>query len=77
VLFGRLKIEVEDADLIAKALKPDDMDWCYSYSDGNTLFIEVKTDKIGAMINALEDYFINLKAIMSVQNALKLLGLKD
>jgi tRNA threonylcarbamoyladenosine modification (KEOPS) complex Pcc1 subunit len=71
MLFARLKIKLEDAELIHKALKPDDMDWCYTYSKGDMLFIEVRTNKIGAMINALEDYFINLKALQSVINALK------
>lgn len=75
MLFARLKIETDFAELIHKALKPDDMDWCYTYFDRGYLFIEVKTEKIGAMINALEDYFINLKALQSVISTLKELKL--
>ncbi len=71
MLLARIKIKMEHADLIHKSLKPDDMKWCYTYSKDGYLYIEVKTEKMGAMINALEDYFINLKALQSVINFLK------
>ncbi len=71
MLFARLRLNLEFADLIHEALKPDDMEWCYTYLKDGHLFIEIKTEKIGAMINALEDYFINLKALQSVINVLK------
>ncbi len=67
MLFARVRINVRDAELVAESLKPDDMDWCYCYTSDGVLVIEVKTEKIGAMINALEDYFINLKALMSME----------
>jgi tRNA threonylcarbamoyladenosine modification (KEOPS) complex Pcc1 subunit len=75
MLFARVKIESDNAELIHKALKPDDMNWCYTYAKDGILFIEVKTEKMGAMINALEDYFINLKALQSVIKALNELKL--
>ncbi len=75
MLFARVKIESDDAELIHMSLKPDDMDWCYTYAKDGNLFIEVKTEKIGAMINSLEDYFINLKALKNVINVLKELKL--
>ncbi len=71
MLFARLKIEFKYERLVHESLKPDDMDWCYTYVKDDRLFIEVKTEKIGAMINALEDYFINLKALQSVINVLE------
>lgn len=75
MLFARLSLNLEFADLIHESLKPDDMDWCYTYSKDGFLIIEIKTEKIGAMINALEDYFINIKALQSVINALKEINL--
>jgi len=66
LFFCRLKLRLEHADLIAKALKPDDMEWCYCYTKDNYLIIEVKTDKIGAMLSAVDDYFINIKAILPI-----------
>lgn len=75
MLFARLRIETDFAELIHKALKPDNMDWCCTYFNRCYLFIEVKTEKIGAMINALEDYFINLKALQSVISSLRELRL--
>ena len=75
MLFARVRIESDHAELIHKVLKPDDMNWCYTYAKDGILFIEVKTEKMGAMINALEDYFINLKALQSVIKALNELKL--
>ena len=66
MFFCRLKLRLEDAELIAKALKPDDMEWCYCYANDNYLIIEVKTDKIGAMLSAVDDYFINIKAVLPI-----------
>jgi tRNA threonylcarbamoyladenosine modification (KEOPS) complex Pcc1 subunit len=71
LLFGRLKIELDDAELIAEALKPDDLDWCYCYAEDGCLIVEVKTDKIGALLSAVDDYFINLKASLAVLSILK------
>ena len=65
-MFGRVKIEMDDAEIVARALSPDDLDWCYCYAEGGKLIIEVRTDKIGAMLNAIDDYFINIKAVVQV-----------
>ena len=71
MMFGRLGIEIEDAELVANALKPDDMEWCYCYAKDGKLIVEVKTDKIGALLNAIDDYFINLKAVLPVLKVLR------
>lgn len=70
MLFVRLEFDVEDADLIAKALNPDDTEWARSFSNGK-LIIEIKTKKIGAAMNASEDFFRNIKTALSVLDALK------
>jgi len=70
VLYGKIRIEMDEADLIVRALNPDDLKWSYCRLEGKDLVIEIKTEKIGAMINAIEDYFINLKAVSSVQKIL-------
>lgn len=67
----RLEIESEDAEVIAKALKPDDLEWAMSKIEGRRLVIEVKTHKIGALINAVEDFFMNIKSASSALNALE------
>ena len=71
MFFCRLKLKLDDADLIAKALKPDDMEWCYCYTKDSYLIIEVKTDKIGAMLSAVDDYFINIKAVLPILKYLR------
>ncbi len=71
LMFGRLVIEMEDAETVAEALKPDDLDWCYCYAENGRLVVEVRTDRIGALLSAIDDYFVNLKAVMPV---LEILG---
>ncbi len=68
---AKLKIEIEDAEIVARALKPDDLDWCYCYVENGKIVIIVETDKIGAMLNAIDDYFINLKAVKGLFEAMK------
>ncbi len=63
---GRLRIEIEDAEVLAKALSPDDPDWCRCYAEGNVLIVEVKTDRIGALLNAIDDYLLNIKAVLPI-----------
>jgi len=73
---GKVRIRVEgeggrEAEIIALALKPDDMEWSEAKAEGNELILEVRTPKIGAMINAYDDYFLNLIAARSVLEALR------
>jgi len=65
-MYGKLRIEIDDADIVARALKPDDLDWCRCHSENGTLVIEVETDKIGALLSAIDDYLLNLKAIFPI-----------
>jgi len=65
-----LEFDVKDPEVIAKALKPDDTEWAKSFSDG-VLIVEIKTKKIGAAMNATEDFFRNIKAALSVLDALE------
>lgn len=68
---ARLIIDESDAEIIAKALGPDDLEWAKSYIENGNLVVEVRTHKIGALINALEDFFMNIKAAVSVLNDLE------
>lgn len=63
---ARVEIEVNEAETIATALKPDDIAWTRCYVEGNRLIIEAETDKTGAMLNALDDYILNIKAAVSL-----------
>ncbi|WP_457591269.1 KEOPS complex subunit Pcc1 [Geoglobus sp.] len=67
----RLEIDAKDAGIIAEALKPDDLQWAGSRLEDGRLIIEVKTHKIGALINAVEDFFMNIKTSLSALDALE------
>jgi hypothetical protein len=69
--FARLELDVEDADVIANALKPDDLSWTRCYCENGKLIIEIETGKIGAMLVAADDYFLNVKAAVSALKALR------
>lgn len=70
--FARLELDVRDADVIAKALKPDDLGWTRCYSEDGRLIIEIETSKIGAMLVAADDYFLNVRAAVSALKALRM-----
>jgi tRNA threonylcarbamoyladenosine modification (KEOPS) complex Pcc1 subunit len=69
--FARLEFDVEDAEVIARALKPDDLGWARCYSAEGKLVVEVETEKIGAMLVAIDDYFLNVKAAVSALRVLR------
>lgn len=54
-------MESEDAEKIAKALSPDDPDWCKCYAEGEKIVLEVKTSKISSLLYALDDYLMHIK----------------
>ncbi len=56
-----MRVSVRDAEAIARSLKPDDPEWCRCEAKGNELIIEVNTDKIGALLYALDDYLMHIK----------------
>ncbi|ADC65823.1 conserved hypothetical protein [Ferroglobus placidus DSM 10642] len=64
-----LKLNLEDAEIVYKALKPDDVDWARAELDEN-LKIIIESEKIGAVINAFEDFMMNVKASLSVLESL-------
>ena len=68
--FGEVRLKQKDAEMIAAALKPDDLSWCRSRVEKNELILEVETSKPGAMLNAYDDYFLNLIAARGVLSAL-------
>ena len=61
----RLELSIDDAKIIASSLKPDDIGWAKSRFENSNLVIEIKTHKIGALINAVEDFFMNIKSAVS------------
>ncbi len=63
---GRLRIRVRDAEVLAKSLSPDDPEWCRCWAEGDVLNVEVRSEKVGAILNALDDYLLNLKAAFNV-----------
>uniref|UniRef100_A0A7C4WEH8 Transcription factor Pcc1 n=1 Tax=Geoglobus ahangari TaxID=113653 RepID=A0A7C4WEH8_9EURY len=71
MLYLRLEFDVKDPEVIAKALKPDDTEWAKSFNSNGKLIVEIKTKKIGTAMNAAEDFFRNIKAALSVLDALE------
>ncbi len=68
---ARIEIELEDAKVIAKALMPDDLEWAKASVEGDKIVIDVKTGKIGALINAIEDFFMNIKSSLCALDSMK------
>jgi|Deesub1362A_J573_1020465.scaffolds.fasta_scaffold00294_12 hypothetical protein len=76
-LSARLELDLKDSDVIARALKPDDLGWTRCHSAGNKLIIEAETEKTGAILNALDDYMLNIKAASSLLELLNRLGVNS
>jgi len=68
---GVVRVEIEDASVVAEALKPDDLDWCRSYAEDGRVVMEVETDRVGALLCAIDDYLLNLKAVVPVLETLR------
>ncbi|MCS7121401.1 MAG: KEOPS complex subunit Pcc1 [Archaeoglobaceae archaeon] len=56
-----MKIKMDDAKIVAEALKVEDPEWCKCYAEGDLIKIEIKTNKIGALLYAVDDYLMHLK----------------
>ncbi len=59
--YARLVLRSRDAESVIKALKPDDPEWCNCYSENGEIVIEVKVNKVGTLLSALDDYLMNIK----------------
>lgn len=69
--YGEVRLKQEDAEVIAAALKPDDTPWSEADAEGNELVLKVETPKVGAMLNAYDDYFLNLIAARGVLKTIR------
>ena len=69
--IGRLRVSHKDADIIVKALVPDNTDWCRSYFENEQIIIEIHTENVSSMLNATEDFFLNIKAAIAALESLK------
>jgi len=67
----RLELNLDDAEIIASSLKPDDTGWAKSRFEGDRLVIVIETHKIGALMNAVEDFFMNIKSAVSCLSCLE------
>ncbi|RLI75476.1 hypothetical protein DRP04_13460 [Archaeoglobales archaeon] len=59
--YARLEIDSADSRIVVEALKPDDPEWCKCYSESGKIIIEVRTQKVGTLLSALDDYLMNIK----------------
>jgi len=57
---ARLELASKDPEAVVKALKPDDPEWCSCRAE-RKIVVEVKVEKIGTLISALDDYLMNIK----------------
>jgi len=73
LLRVRVSIDIchDDSDVLAAALNPDDLSWarCWFDEEKGRLSIEVES-RIESVIAAVDDFMINLKAAVSVLEAL-------
>jgi len=67
----KIQLNIEDGEIIAESLSPDDVDWAKSYFKDGELVVEITTSKIGALINAVDDFFMNIKSAVSCLTSLK------
>lgn len=68
-------INIEDAEIVAKALKVEDPDWCKCFAKKNdTVEIEIKTNKIGALLYAVDDYLMHIKLCEGVLRCIQKKG---
>ena len=58
--YARLELDSKDPEAVVKALKPDDPEWCNCWERGR-IMIEVKVERIGTLLSALDDYLMNIK----------------
>ena len=59
-----LRLDLKEGEIVYRALKPDDIEWARAEFDGR-LKIVIRSEKIGAVINAFEDFMMNVKAAVS------------
>lgn len=59
--YARLELNSKDPEAVVKALKPDDPEWCSCWAEKDQIMIEVKVEKIGTLLSALDDYLMNIK----------------
>ncbi len=66
MLFSlEIELDLKDSKVVYEALKPDDVDWAKATYREGRLVIRIETNKIGAVINAFEDFMMNVKAAVS------------
>lgn len=65
-LFLELSESKNMAEIIAKALRVDDPEWCESISEGEKLKVRIETKKVESLISACEDYFRTLRVALEV-----------
>ncbi len=68
---ARLELDSKDPEAVVKALKPDDPEWCKCWSEKGQIMIEVKVEKIGTLLSALDDYLMNIKMCEKILEVLE------
>jgi tRNA threonylcarbamoyladenosine modification (KEOPS) complex Pcc1 subunit len=59
---ARLEIELgKDSKAVVSSLRPDDPEWCRCVAENEKILIEIKVEKPGTLLSALDDYLMNIK----------------
>lgn len=66
MLTAKLKLEIDGAHKIAKIINPDDTPWAKCWAEEGKLIIFAESTSTGAVLNALDDYMLNIKAALSL-----------
>ena len=70
MLTAKLRLKISEPKIFTRILNPDDTMWTKCWSDGEVLIIFAESDSTGAVLNALDDYMLNIKAAQALLNIL-------
>ncbi len=61
------------AEVVARALRVDDPEWCKTEANGSKVVVRIRTERIESLLSACEDYFRTIRAAIGTLEALNCL----
>jgi len=71
LLHAKLEFNTKHAEILAKSLMPDSLDWCKCFAKDGKFFIEIEAKKIGTVLYTIDDYLLNIKVVLETLNAIE------
>lgn len=63
---ARMVIETSNAEVAARAISVDNLDYVKTYPEGDAVVTYVEVDSVGSMLSTLDDLLVNLKVVDDV-----------